>query len=256
MPDEAQPRTERLRVDEGFGFITPFDDADRAFAKTVVDVLRPTIDSIARSFPMNTEVLLQDITAIPYSIAAIANPITGRSIGGPPTNAVLHALRHGLTEDHIAYRSEAPDGTPLRSSAVYFRGPSGRQVVCLCINSAIDELERVADTIMRMALKDPPEASTAVTPSGDSTETYPPNLESLSEGLLLEEIAATGVRVDLMRKSHRMDVVRGLDSRGFFALRGAVELLAERLGVSRYSVYNYLEELKVTMGSEREDSTS
>lgn len=59
-----------------------------------------------------------------------------------------------------------------------------------------------------------------------------------------EEVEATGVDVDLMRKSHRVDVVRRLDSRGYFALRGSVELVAERLHVSRYTVYNYLDDLK------------
>ena len=53
-----------------------------------------------------------------------------------------------------------------------------------------------------------------------------------------------GVPVDLMRKQHKVEVVRLLKARGFFSLREAVERAAEELRVSRFSVYNYLNEIE------------
>ncbi|MER6407184.1 helix-turn-helix domain-containing protein [Streptomyces viridosporus] len=44
---------------------------------------------------------------------------------------------------------------------------------------------------------------------------------------------------DLDRKE-KQEVVRGLEARGAFAVRHGVETVASALGVSRFTVYNYL----------------
>jgi predicted transcriptional regulator YheO len=48
-----------------------------------------------------------------------------------------------------------------------------------------------------------------------------------------------------MSKSDRVQVVKLLDERGVFQLRKSVPLVAERLGVTQKTVYNYLTELEV-----------
>ncbi|MEW1685022.1 helix-turn-helix domain-containing protein [Streptomyces sp. T12] len=44
---------------------------------------------------------------------------------------------------------------------------------------------------------------------------------------------------DLDRKA-KQEIVRGLEARGAFAVRHGVETVASALGVSRFTVYNYL----------------
>jgi hypothetical protein len=44
---------------------------------------------------------------------------------------------------------------------------------------------------------------------------------------------------DLDRKT-KQEIVRGLEARGAFAVRHGVETVASALGVSRFTVYNYL----------------
>ena len=44
-----------------------------------------------------------------------------------------------------------------------------------------------------------------------------------------------------MTRADKQQLVRYLDERGAFALRKAVESVAETLGVSRFTVYNYLD---------------
>jgi predicted transcriptional regulator YheO len=46
-----------------------------------------------------------------------------------------------------------------------------------------------------------------------------------------------------MKKAHKVAVARDLAQRGFFAIREAVDVIAQRLDVSRYTIYNYLNEL-------------
>jgi predicted transcriptional regulator YheO len=53
---------------------------------------------------------------------------------------------------------------------------------------------------------------------------------------------AVGVPVGEMSRSQKQRVVRYLDGRGAFLIKKAVEDVAARLGVSRFTIYNYLDE--------------
>ncbi len=46
-----------------------------------------------------------------------------------------------------------------------------------------------------------------------------------------------------MHKRHKLEVVRNLKSRGMFLLRDAVDMIATSLGVTRFTIYNYLNEI-------------
>jgi predicted transcriptional regulator YheO len=49
-----------------------------------------------------------------------------------------------------------------------------------------------------------------------------------------------------MSRREKQQLVRFLDERGAFALRKAVERVADFLGVSRFTVYNYLESARAS----------
>ena len=54
-----------------------------------------------------------------------------------------------------------------------------------------------------------------------------------------------GKPVAAMSREEKRDVVRFLDDRGAFLIKKAVEAVASRLGVTRFTVYNYLDERQV-----------
>jgi predicted transcriptional regulator YheO len=98
-------------------------------------------------------------------------------------------------------------------------------VGCLCINS-----ERPA--------------TTGATREGERRETFPPDVDSLQRFLVDHAIDRTGVPVELMKKSHKAAVVQELDEAGYFLIKDAVDSLAAELAVTRYTIYNYLNEVR------------
>jgi predicted transcriptional regulator YheO len=69
------------------------------------------------------------------------------------------------------------------------------------------------------------------------------DIDELARHLLTEAIDASGAPVDLVQKRHKIAVVSDLKDRGFFMLRESVEMAAQALQVTRFTVYNYLNEL-------------
>jgi len=62
--------------------------------------------------------------------------------------------------------------------------------------------------------------------------------------LFKEATSRIGKPVSSMKKDDKKEVVRYLNSKQFFLVKGAIEEIAERLGVTRYTIYNYLAEIK------------
>ncbi len=78
---------------------------------------------------------------------------------------------------------------------------------------------------------------------GEPAETYVRDVDELAALLLRRAVQEVGVPVEVMRKKHKVQVIRQLQDKGFFLLREAVEQAAEALGVTRFTIYNYLNEI-------------
>ena len=50
--------------------------------------------------------------------------------------------------------------------------------------------------------------------------------------------------VAYMQKEDKLALVGSLEEKGIFDVKGAVEYVAERLGVTNFTIYNYLKEIR------------
>ncbi|HEY3478674.1 MAG TPA: helix-turn-helix domain-containing protein, partial [Streptomyces sp.] len=149
--------------------------------------------------------------------------LTGRNVGGPMTDLLLGLVRRGTTQDLTNYRTHGPDGRAIRSSTLFLRDADGVAVGCLCVNSV--------------------DVSASAGGNGEP-ETFPPDVDSLQRFLVDRAVTKAGIPVDLMKKRHKAAVVRELDEAGYFLIKDAVDHLAGRLDVTRYTIYNYLNEIR------------
>ena len=68
----------------------------------------------------------------------------------------------------------------------------------------------------------------------------PTGLQGALDRLIDQVERELGTSITALDRSGKQDVVRRLDELGAFTLRKAVEDIADRLEVSRFTVYNYL----------------
>ena len=64
--------------------------------------------------------------------------------------------------------------------------------------------------------------------------------------LIAQGEAHLGRPLGEMTRSEKQQLVKFLDERGAFSLRKSVETVADRLGVSRFTVYNYLDAVRAS----------
>lgn len=195
---------------------------------------------IAMQFGRDCEVVLHDLT-LPYdrTIVAIWNGhVTGRSVGGGGTNAGLEILRGTVSpDDQYHYFNQGDNGRLLCSSSKYFR-ENGKAVGSLCINYDITAMVEMQKSL-GFLLGGIPEAP-------EKREVFSANIDELLETMLADAVADavgdTGKTPEGLSKEEKVAVVRSLDRRGAFQIKKSVERTAEYLGITRFTIYNYLKE--------------
>lgn len=203
-------------------------------------VLRPTMKAVAAAVGPQCELVLHDLTGrdLEHTIVAIENGhVTGRDVGGPSTSLGLELL-HDEAADHddYGYRGRTRDGRELRSSSVYFRGEDGHVIASLCINVDMTPLQTARASLDEI-LRHGQELS-------EPHEIIAEDINEILDQLIDTAVASTGKSPALMSRADRVEVLRYLDNKGAFHVKRAVDRVARRLGVSRVTAYNYLEEIR------------
>ncbi|MEG6616825.1 PAS domain-containing protein [Peptococcaceae bacterium 1198_IL3148] len=194
-------------------------------------------EGIVQTFGKNCEVAIHDLLRPESSLIYVTGTVTNRKIGAPATNIVLENLRkHGHDcEDLIGYKNVTKDGRVLKSSTIYVRDDDGKIIGCLCINYDISELivhKNYMEQFMAFGEKF----------QNETSEFFASDITEVLDNMIEQVIAKTALPVAMMQKEDKISVVLELDDKGVFMIKGAVDKVAAMLGVSRYTIYNYLEE--------------
>ncbi|GAB2622306.1 helix-turn-helix transcriptional regulator [Pseudactinotalea suaedae] len=213
-------------------------DTERLLA-TITEMVEP----LGQAMPSSSEVVLHDLSRLPDSIIAVHGNVTGRRVGDPATDLLLQRATAGNLDHMLGYRTTLPDGRNMRSTTIIIRDREGTPVAALCINSDLSvwqSLNRIAGGM----LGDDEELAKPADDAPDApTEVFARDVDELAAHLIHTSILEQGIPVELMKKEHKLAIVRDLQGRGIFLLRDAVEMLATSLQVTRFTIYNYLNEL-------------
>jgi len=197
----------------------------------------------------NTEVVVHDLTQPTRSVVSIVNGhVTGRASGssileGPRDDkAFAHAIAqlapgHPSTSTVVSsYPTLTKAGQPLKSDTVIFRDGTGAAFAALCINSDMTVF-RAAQSWLEKVLGHGKRA-TSVQPATR------PEVDALTQEILDDAIRTFGKPIGMLSRAEKVGAVERMLRRGVFMMRGGVERAAAALGVTRFTIYNYLEEIR------------
>ena len=190
---------------------------------------------IAVMFGPNCETLVHDMTRPGHPILAIFNgSVTGRDVGS--TADIFGDIGDYdqtvyLNKDYTNQLVLSRDGRTLKSTTFNVVGEDYH--FALGINLDITHLVRAGQLLSEMTAT-----------SGDLQQTLMQDARSQLEELLRECVSAVGKEPAEMKKTDRMRIIRMLYKRRAFTYQKSVAIVAERLCVSRYTVYKYMHELE------------
>ncbi|MGC4999897.1 helix-turn-helix transcriptional regulator [Streptomyces sp. DT195] len=189
--------------------------------------------ALGRMFPGLCEIVLHDLRDPAHAIRAIENNISGRAPGDPATELGLARIADPHYPDVVQnYPNRFPDGRPAKSTSIGIRNSAGDYIAALCLNLDVSVLSPVALALANLV--------------ATGTEHGDEPLETLRDRRVrelrraVEALAARrgGTPRSLGRDAKR-DLVRQVHQDGWFDSRDAAQTIADLLGVSRATVYNY-----------------
>ncbi|MFD4350834.1 transcriptional regulator [Streptomyces coelicoflavus] len=189
--------------------------------------------ALGRMFPGLCEVVLHDLRDPRRAIRVIENNLSGREIGDSATELGLARIADPEYPSIIQnYPNQFPDGRPAKSTSIGIRNAAGRYIAALCLNLDVSVLSPVTLALSNLVATDTEHREQPLETLRDRTAR---ELRRTVEALAAQRAAAPRS----LSREDKKALVRQLHRDGYFDSRDAAQTIADLLGVSRATVYNY-----------------
>ncbi|HDR1010844.1 TPA: transcriptional regulator [Pasteurella multocida] len=210
----------------------PFTEED----KTILHSYRAVVDGVSALIGRHCEIVLHSLEDLEHSTICIANGHnTNRQIGSPLTDLALKSL-HNMQTDSVSkpYFTRAKNQGLMKSVTIAIRNKRQRIIGLLCINVNLDV---PVSEFMQAFMPTQAEAEASSVNFASSVE----ELVAQTVEKTIEEVTADRL---VANNNKNRQIVISLYEKGIFDIKDAINLVAERLDISRHTVYLYIRQLK------------
>lgn len=196
------------------------------------------VDGLAKLIGPHCEIVLHSLEDLKCSAIRIANgQHTGRHLGSPITDLALQMLHDMDGSDRSvshAYFTRAKSGALMKAVTIAIRNREQRAIGLLCINMNLDTpFSQIIETFLPKARQD---------------VAAPVNFASSVEELVTQTLEYTIEEVNndrhISNNLKNRQIVLSLYEKGIFDIKDSINQVAERLNISRHTVYLYIRQFK------------
>ncbi len=201
-------------------------------------MLRQLAVGLRRLFAPFCEVVIHDFADFEHSIVCIEGSITNRHVGGAATDLLLAKASQGDTdEDLYNYLTSLPGGRLMKSCTVFLRDEEGAAYGAFCVNFEITAFVGVNKVMASFV---------ATEERADVVETFANDIEDTIHSIVTDTLHESGQTLPLLGRDEKVELIGRLAEKGVFQVKKSVSILADQLGLSRATVYNYLRDARLT----------
>ncbi|MEA3230599.1 MAG: helix-turn-helix transcriptional regulator [Thermodesulfobacteriota bacterium] len=208
-----------------------------------LELLKRLAKGIVSVFGDRCEVVIHDFGDVTQSLVHMEGNVTNRTIGAPVTDLVYRLVNEfgDQVPDKIGYKSTTDTGRVLKCSTIFVRDDNGKPEGCICLNFDVTDFIFLSTAFSELnPLSD--ENSNRRHKEERFSKSFPETMESVIDSTLSKHRKMPA----MMDKAEKKQLIRRLDKAGVFLMKGSVKYLAKVCGVSQYTIYNYLKEVRET----------
>lgn len=222
----------------------------KAEKKQIFNTLKQLADLVTNMFGDNCEVVIHDLTTEKMQLVHITGKVTKRKIGAPVTDVVTKyfLLDGNKVQDRHCFMTLTDDGRELKSSTSYIRNSKGEVIYAFCVNFNTTDHHNAIQMLKAFVNK------TATVGAGTDKMDAGPEKRSFSinhtaDSFFEQSVVEIGKRPASMNTDEKIRLVKILEKKGAFQIKGMVGQVALRLGVSNFTIYNYLKKIRAANGT-------
>lgn len=213
-----------------------------------LDLLKQIAHGLAVQFGDSCEIVIHDLKAeqLEHSVVHIENGhVTGRKLGDGPSRVVFDALSKppAKIKDRLSYLTKTEDGRILKSSTMFIRGDAETVEYIFSLNYDITALLSIENAVHSLITT---QKETQIRENGLSDDDSHPqpilhNVTDLLDSLIEQALNLVGKPVAAMNKDDKIKVVKYLNDAGAFLITKSGDRVASLLGISKFTLYNYMD---------------
>ncbi len=204
----------------------------------ILDFLMRMADGIAQTFGNSCETLIHDMSKPGHPILAIYNShVSGRSVGstedifGGNLMASGDTTHFKLEKDVINTLAVTKSGKYIKSTTINYVGENYHYA--LGINFDYTALNGVMATLEGL-----------VTTSNELSSAIDASSNAQLEDIFQSCLSIIGKPIETMKKADRIQLIALLMQRNAFNFQKSITYVADRMNVSRYTIYKYCHEIE------------
>lgn len=201
--------------------------------------LIPIAETIGRTFGNRCEVVLHDLTIPEKSVVYTVNgDVTGRREGQTFDRLVRSVLLNkNFTRDYaVNYTFETEDGRRIKSSSSLVRDEAGEVVGVFCVNYDITFMKTLHDELELFLPMQ--EDSSVICPEMAADQDVTTVVDTLIDNIV------SGRKKQGLTKQDNLEMIRFMDDKGIFLVKGAIDKVAACMGLSKVTIYGYLDTVR------------
>ena len=208
------------------------------------DFLIRFLEGLQKFLGENSEILIHDYRkGYDHTIVYALNPaVSGRAVGGSPKGGMITQLGKDIEpmKDSIQTFSNGPKDRFYKSFTTLIPDENGKIVGSVCVNLDVSDLlnaQRALGAFVQYPM-------THHAPTNDIDALATKNVDDILKYYMKQAELLVGKPMGLMNKEEKIRALDYLDQKGVFKISKTSVLLCETLQVSKYTLYNYLEEAR------------
>lgn len=218
---------------------------------SILEQYIPLAEMLVQTFGKDVEVVLHNLGTPEHSVVYVANGnVTGRKIGDSFDQLIKQVLlSKRLENDYVAnYYFTAANGKLIRSSTLLIRDKDNKLQGALCINVDTTKITQQIESLQAMLpglhqkvafnIIEQQGISEVEDTKNDNSEHIVDMVTSIIDNILQGSVPG------LLNREEKIAKIKFMDAKGIFLMKGSIELVAEKLGVNKVTVYSYLDEAR------------
>lgn len=194
----------------------------------------PMIQGIVALFAPFVEVAIHDLTT--GKISSIYGNISNRKVGDLSPVTELQVRAEQFPDFFEPYYETNWDGRRIKCTTITVRDENKRAVALICFNfdvSVFQNMEQNLKTFLEVRGN-----------SDNPVEQYKGNWQDRIDRLISSYLSKHKLIIGQLTREQNQILIEELSKHGIFFLKNAAPYVANKLGISRATVYNYLKVLR------------
>lgn len=202
--------------------------------KLLLEQIDRIAEGLGQTLAPFCEVVVHDLLDKKNAIRVIHNNLSGRKPGDPATVLGLARIADPDYPQILAnYPNKFADGRQVKSTSIGIKDSTGNFIAALCLNIDLSIFQGFRNVLDQF-----------VTLSADGNLMPKESLDPASGERIRTIIDAFAARHSTtpraLKVGERKTLIQELKDSGCLELRKSIDMIADHLGISRASVYNYL----------------